>query len=40
MQAFTAIGAGKSKTVSTSKTKKSTERIKKYRENGDRDPFN
>lgn len=37
---FTARGAGKSKTVSTSKTRNRTERIKKYRENGERDPFN
>lgn len=31
---------GNRRTVSTSKTKNKTERIKKYKENGEREPFN
>ena len=32
-------GIGNRRTVSTSNTKNKTDKIKKYRENGDRDPF-
>ncbi len=36
---FIARGVGNKRTVSTSKTRNKTDKMKKYRENGDRDPF-
>jgi len=36
---FMSKGAGNKRTVSTSNTRKRTERIKKYKEKGERDPF-